>query len=292
MEYFNFLGLPEVVQDLIVHEIVHNSIPNDRIQLARTCKYLNEAVKRAKPKKIILQQFQVEKLIMSTNSLYAKETQCSELFHRLFEASKFVTELEFCHYSFFPEFTAFYNKFEHLDFLDFSGTIEMFNSLSHLPSKIKVYIVSHYDPSLLENITKKTTNNPLSSLFIDDCIPVADLQRFLQATKLKNGCEIYFKVRNSKGKRIHVFMTFIDDEHGFEIETFPEESSLIVADQKYDERVTFINDTLGCQISVIKVEELIGTIQKLKKGRIPLPDLLRENNRKRGPPSFFEDESQ
>ena len=53
MEYFNFLGLPEVVQDLIVHEIVHNSIPEDRIQLARTCKYLNEAVKRAKPKKIV-----------------------------------------------------------------------------------------------------------------------------------------------------------------------------------------------------------------------------------------------
>uniref|UniRef100_A0AC34Q525 F-box domain-containing protein n=1 Tax=Panagrolaimus sp. JU765 TaxID=591449 RepID=A0AC34Q525_9BILA len=52
-EYFNFLGLPTVVQDLIAAEIVHNSIPEDRIQFALTCQVFNELVKHAKPKKIL-----------------------------------------------------------------------------------------------------------------------------------------------------------------------------------------------------------------------------------------------
>uniref|UniRef100_A0AC34RGQ3 Uncharacterized protein n=1 Tax=Panagrolaimus sp. JU765 TaxID=591449 RepID=A0AC34RGQ3_9BILA len=143
--------------------VVHNSVPNDRIQLAKTCKYMNEAVKRAKPKKIvedvtidwrleeiffrfdskvlrsppspefftsirqILQQIQVEKLRMVTNSLDVEETQDSGLFRHLFEASKFVTELNFCLDSLFSEFTEFYNRLEHLEFLDFGGSIEMFN---------------------------------------------------------------------------------------------------------------------------------------------------------------------
>uniref|UniRef100_A0AC34RS02 F-box domain-containing protein n=2 Tax=Panagrolaimus sp. JU765 TaxID=591449 RepID=A0AC34RS02_9BILA len=400
MEYFNFLGLPEVVQDLVVHEIVHNSIPNDRIQLALTCKYINQSVKRAKPKKIveylkisfyddicfeigtkifrtkifrslptpesftnicqILQQIQAENLIMITNSLNVEDTQNSGLFHHLFEASKFVTALRILHDGLFPEFTAFYNKLEHLEFMIFRGSIEMFNSLSHYPSKMD--ILADYDSSLLENITKKTVNNSLSSLYFCKCIPVEDLQQFLQATKFKNGCEIHFEVQNSEFEEIHIFMTFIDDEHGFEIETFPRGSSLIVADQNCDvkeeriltlstaelsfhsessqdsesrgipfnvttktqpilpvfsdffygedffqdyvlenikendwikintdahvhysnkmlesnfprnefataqERLTSINATLGCRISIIKAEELIDTIQKLKEG--------------------------
>uniref|UniRef100_A0AC34R9E1 F-box domain-containing protein n=2 Tax=Panagrolaimus sp. JU765 TaxID=591449 RepID=A0AC34R9E1_9BILA len=52
-EYFNFFGFPTVVQDLIAAEIVHNSIPEDRIQFALTCKAFNELVKHAQPKKIL-----------------------------------------------------------------------------------------------------------------------------------------------------------------------------------------------------------------------------------------------
>uniref|UniRef100_A0AC34PWU1 F-box domain-containing protein n=1 Tax=Panagrolaimus sp. JU765 TaxID=591449 RepID=A0AC34PWU1_9BILA len=52
-EYFNFFGLPTVVHDLIAAEIVHNSIPEYRIQFALTCKSFNELVKHAKPKKIL-----------------------------------------------------------------------------------------------------------------------------------------------------------------------------------------------------------------------------------------------
>uniref|UniRef100_A0AC34REB8 F-box domain-containing protein n=1 Tax=Panagrolaimus sp. JU765 TaxID=591449 RepID=A0AC34REB8_9BILA len=357
MEYFNFLGLPDVVQDLIVHEIVHNSIPNDRIQLARTCKYMNEAVKRAKPKKIVEKvtiDLSDDLLLMHFDSKSVDGKPSPTL------VTKFVTNLKIYHHGFFPEFTEFYNKLEHLEFLDYFGSIEMFNSLSHLPSKIKVNILPDYDSSLLENITKKTENNPLSSLYLDDCIPVEDLQQFLQATKFKNGFEIHFEVQCSEFKVIHIFMNFIDDEQGFEIETFPKGSSLIVAIQKYDgkekrilslsvmelltvydplndaepwrvpfnvtmktqptlpifcdylvdgeqdyvmenikendwikintdanvrysnkmlesnfprkefataqERLTFINDTLGCRISIIKVEELAETVQNLENG--------------------------
>uniref|UniRef100_A0AC34RKU3 Uncharacterized protein n=1 Tax=Panagrolaimus sp. JU765 TaxID=591449 RepID=A0AC34RKU3_9BILA len=86
----------------------------------------------------------------------------------------------------------------------------------------------------LENITRKTVDNPLSSLFLDEYISVDDLQQFLQKTKFQNGCEIYCIVRNSVYEMIHLFLNFIDDEQGFEIETFPANSSLLVANQKYD----------------------------------------------------------
>uniref|UniRef100_A0AC34QCJ7 Uncharacterized protein n=1 Tax=Panagrolaimus sp. JU765 TaxID=591449 RepID=A0AC34QCJ7_9BILA len=209
-----------------------------------------------------------------------------------------------------------------------------------------------------------------------------DLQQFLQTTKFEKGCEIHSKVQNSEGKKMHIFMTFIDDEHGFEIEIFSTGSLPIIADQKYDgkekrilnlsvmellthfkplndaypwrvpfnvtmktqpiepifsdyledvdedyvlenikendwikiniipqnivnvrysnkinefataqERVTFINATLGCQMSIIKAEKLTDTIQNHENGRIPVPDSLRGNNRKRRPPSYLEDES-
>uniref|UniRef100_A0AC34QM73 F-box domain-containing protein n=1 Tax=Panagrolaimus sp. JU765 TaxID=591449 RepID=A0AC34QM73_9BILA len=273
MEYFDFLGLPEVVQDLIVHEIVHNSVPNDRIQLAGTCKYMNEAVKRAKPKKIveklqinwwldiltfsfdsrtlysspplpefftsicqILQQIQAENLIVG--ALVIDEAQqlleLSDLFYYLFEATKFITELYIHHSTILQEFTELYNKLEHVEFMYFSHSSEMFNSLSHYPSRMRLNFEEHYDSSILENITKKTENNPLTLLRFDDSIPVEDLQRFLQTTKFKNDCEIYCKSQNPKGETIHIFLTFMDDEQGFEIETFPTESSLINANQKFD----------------------------------------------------------
>uniref|UniRef100_A0AC34RHD2 F-box domain-containing protein n=1 Tax=Panagrolaimus sp. JU765 TaxID=591449 RepID=A0AC34RHD2_9BILA len=271
MEYFNFLGLPEVVQDLIVHEIVHNSVPNDRIQLARTCKYMNEAVKRAKPKKIvkkleiewwgdeitfsfdsktldapplpefftsicqILQQIQILELqvVLYSTVLGKDEAQQSDLFYNLFEATKFASKLDICHSTFLHEFAELYNKLKHVEIMDFRGLTEMFNSLSHYPSRMRLSFGTRYDPRVCENITKKTVNNPLSSLFLDNCIPVEDLQQFLQRTKFQNVCEIYCKVENSEDEKNHIFLTFIDDEQGFEIETFPTESSLIVADQKY-----------------------------------------------------------
>uniref|UniRef100_A0AC34RGM4 F-box domain-containing protein n=1 Tax=Panagrolaimus sp. JU765 TaxID=591449 RepID=A0AC34RGM4_9BILA len=216
MEYFNFLGLPAVVQDLIVHEIVHNSVPNDRIQLARTCKYMNEAVKRAKPKKIvkkvtiiwslqaitfrfdskrlrsspspefftnicqILQQIQVEELIVTTLLMDIDEAQQYNLFYPLFEATKFVTKLNLHFYDYLHEFAELYNKLEHVELMDYSNSIEEFNDLLHYPSKMRLSFEEDYDSSVLENITRKTVNNPLSSLFLDNCIPVEDLQRFLQ----------------------------------------------------------------------------------------------------------------
>uniref|UniRef100_A0AC34RF63 Uncharacterized protein n=1 Tax=Panagrolaimus sp. JU765 TaxID=591449 RepID=A0AC34RF63_9BILA len=38
---------------MIADEIVHNSIPENRIEFAATCKYFNELIKDAKPNNII-----------------------------------------------------------------------------------------------------------------------------------------------------------------------------------------------------------------------------------------------
>uniref|UniRef100_A0AC34PY58 F-box domain-containing protein n=1 Tax=Panagrolaimus sp. JU765 TaxID=591449 RepID=A0AC34PY58_9BILA len=53
MEYFNFRHFPLLVKEMVADEIVHNSIPEDRIQFATTCKAFNQLVKGANPKKII-----------------------------------------------------------------------------------------------------------------------------------------------------------------------------------------------------------------------------------------------
>uniref|UniRef100_A0AC34RQW3 F-box domain-containing protein n=1 Tax=Panagrolaimus sp. JU765 TaxID=591449 RepID=A0AC34RQW3_9BILA len=53
MKKFDFLQLPLVVQDIITEEVVSNSSPKNRLQLALTSKYCNYLVQRAHPKKII-----------------------------------------------------------------------------------------------------------------------------------------------------------------------------------------------------------------------------------------------
>uniref|UniRef100_A0AC34PX06 Uncharacterized protein n=1 Tax=Panagrolaimus sp. JU765 TaxID=591449 RepID=A0AC34PX06_9BILA len=184
----------------------------------------------------ILQQIQIEELLVETYCHITEllEPEQSDLFYHLLEAAKFVTKLQItCYRYIFPAFAELHNKLEYVEFLDYSGSIETFNSLPHYPSRIRLNFGVDYDSSVLENLTKKADDS-LSFLFLDHCIPIEDLEQFLQTAKFKKGCEIYCVLQNSEGKRIHIFMTFISDEQGFEIETFPRRCSLIIANQKYD----------------------------------------------------------
>uniref|UniRef100_A0AC34R442 F-box domain-containing protein n=1 Tax=Panagrolaimus sp. JU765 TaxID=591449 RepID=A0AC34R442_9BILA len=122
-DYFDFLGLPLVVQDLITNEIVHNSIPEDRIQLALTSKYCNKLIQRARPKKIIdkftipylphftfiansreytktkeqlmeiLPNCQIKQLILDNESVFSSEYYL-EILSMLSEAARLATKLD------------------------------------------------------------------------------------------------------------------------------------------------------------------------------------------------------
>uniref|UniRef100_A0AC34RGT5 F-box domain-containing protein n=1 Tax=Panagrolaimus sp. JU765 TaxID=591449 RepID=A0AC34RGT5_9BILA len=161
-EYFDFLGLPTLVQELIAAEIVHNSIPENRVQFALTCKAFNELVKQAKPKKILpsvcigyydengtigyttsfpvydditvteleelLRNAQIQILTL-TPSIFSDEFKHHVEFLNVFhEATKFVTTLrmEVSFASLNSGFLDFYEKLKYLKRLDFEGRIEEF----------------------------------------------------------------------------------------------------------------------------------------------------------------------
>uniref|UniRef100_A0AC34QSP4 F-box domain-containing protein n=1 Tax=Panagrolaimus sp. JU765 TaxID=591449 RepID=A0AC34QSP4_9BILA len=142
-DYFNFLGLPSLVQELITNEIVHNSIPEDRIQLALTSKYCNELVQRAKPKKIIdqfwiqdpfaflansreytktkeelmdiLPNCQIKQLVSEYGSVFSSE-EYSEILDMLPEAARFATKFNITstHPIRMGKVVEFYAKLKHL----------------------------------------------------------------------------------------------------------------------------------------------------------------------------------
>uniref|UniRef100_A0AC34RND5 F-box domain-containing protein n=1 Tax=Panagrolaimus sp. JU765 TaxID=591449 RepID=A0AC34RND5_9BILA len=164
MDSFNFLGLPLAVQELITNEIVHNSIPEDRIQLALTSKYCNELVQRAKPMKIIdkfwigffprftfisnsrdytrtkeqwgevLRNCQIKHLLLKFDSQFSSD-EYSEILDVLPEATKFTTKLDIItvnHLNMKDEVVGFYVKLKHLK----SVTLEKLGLiLPYYPSK-------------------------------------------------------------------------------------------------------------------------------------------------------------
>uniref|UniRef100_A0AC34PWC5 Uncharacterized protein n=1 Tax=Panagrolaimus sp. JU765 TaxID=591449 RepID=A0AC34PWC5_9BILA len=154
---------------MIADEIVHNSIPEDRIQFATTCKAFNQLVKDAKPEKIIrdllldcfktdvllpnnsrnsdimtlpelkkiLQQCQVENLSLYADH-FSDQHFNSELMDLLMESCKFVTSLSITSYN--PEFNYvdFYKKLRHLKCFkayDYSG---MIMNLPYFPPKLEL----------------------------------------------------------------------------------------------------------------------------------------------------------
>uniref|UniRef100_A0AC34RL75 F-box domain-containing protein n=1 Tax=Panagrolaimus sp. JU765 TaxID=591449 RepID=A0AC34RL75_9BILA len=144
-DYFNFLGLPLVIQDLITEEIVHNSIPEDRIQFALTSKFCNELVQRARPKKIIdlffigsfssftfvansryctqteeqlmeiLPNCQIKRLQLENDPHFSKKDY-SRILDMLSETAEFATKLDIVTFNpvYVNELVRFYVKLKHL----------------------------------------------------------------------------------------------------------------------------------------------------------------------------------
>uniref|UniRef100_A0AC34RTD7 F-box domain-containing protein n=1 Tax=Panagrolaimus sp. JU765 TaxID=591449 RepID=A0AC34RTD7_9BILA len=240
---------------MIADEIVHNSIPEDRIQFATTCKAFNQLVKHAKPKKIIrylrihcdftdvsfrtnsqnerimtlpelkkiLQQCQVEDL-----SLYGRnnilDSLFSELMDLLVEPCRFVTALGIRY--FIPEFkfVDFYTKLKHLKFLKIYDASETVIDLPYFPPKL--LIQNEYTLPLL---AERTLNRPLSFLKVNKAVQLTDIQQFLMAANLEIGAEIHFHFEN-QSPTLSGFLTFIGNGL-FEFQILRESDYLILDQQ-------------------------------------------------------------
>uniref|UniRef100_A0AC34RFX3 F-box domain-containing protein n=1 Tax=Panagrolaimus sp. JU765 TaxID=591449 RepID=A0AC34RFX3_9BILA len=211
-DYFNFLGLPSVVQDLITEEIVHNSIPEDRIELALTSKYCNELVQRARPKKIIdhfwiwnvssfafiansreytktkeqlmeiLPNCQIKKLHL-TNQLVFSSEDYSEFLDMLSEAARFATYFGINLYNpvYVNEIVGFYVKLKHLKSVTV-GDPELI--LPYYPSKVELNCDYGNPPdNFLEDLAEKSQNCPLSFFELDDDMSLHECQQFLQVNE-------------------------------------------------------------------------------------------------------------
>uniref|UniRef100_A0AC34R888 DUF38 domain-containing protein n=1 Tax=Panagrolaimus sp. JU765 TaxID=591449 RepID=A0AC34R888_9BILA len=205
---------------MIADEIVHNSIPEDRIQFATTCKAFNQLVKDAKPKKIIhhlrirsritgvyhcinsgndrfmtlpalkkfLQQYQVENLSFFVQNRFTDEHLHSELMEILMEPCRFVTDLSIL--SYYPEFkyVEFYKKLRHLKALTIYDSSGIIMDLPYFPP---ILVLWREYP--LPFLAEKTLNHPLSFLKITREASLTDFQQFLMTANLDIGAEIRFR---------------------------------------------------------------------------------------------------
>uniref|UniRef100_A0AC34Q4A6 F-box domain-containing protein n=1 Tax=Panagrolaimus sp. JU765 TaxID=591449 RepID=A0AC34Q4A6_9BILA len=212
MDYFNFLGLPLVVQDLITEEIVHNSIPEDRIQLALTSKYCNELVQRARPKKIIDQltlRYFPHFILIANSREYTKTKEqlmeilpkcqikqlqlCDgfasedylEILDMLLEAARFATKLDIIlpiNLDMEDEVVGFYVKLKHLK------SVAVRNAkffLPYYPSKVKLECC-YSDPAedILDDLAEKSQKCPLSFFELRCDVSLNKYQQFLQVNKV------------------------------------------------------------------------------------------------------------
>uniref|UniRef100_A0AC34Q1R7 F-box domain-containing protein n=1 Tax=Panagrolaimus sp. JU765 TaxID=591449 RepID=A0AC34Q1R7_9BILA len=216
-DYFDFLALPLVVQDLIVEEIVHNSVPEDRIQFAKACKVFNEMVKRSKPKKIIrylfvfdelkysstvvdetklldksleemLESFkkcQIDDLIISTEIkiFNPDEEESHKFLDAFYEICEFVSELT-VYGSPNDEFIKFFKKLKHLEYLHFRNNFSLLEHCLYLPTGVFCDF-EEYDEScrnFLLKLAKKSQQEPLLFVFVDRDVPVDVIQEFLKVS--------------------------------------------------------------------------------------------------------------
>uniref|UniRef100_A0AC34REY3 DUF38 domain-containing protein n=1 Tax=Panagrolaimus sp. JU765 TaxID=591449 RepID=A0AC34REY3_9BILA len=207
---FNFLGLPLVVQDLITNEIVHQSIPEDRNQLALTSQYCNYLVQRAKPKKImdrftilsplrftcrsnsrkipkkqqlmkIVSNCQIKKVVMADETK-RDHSNYAEFFNMLFEAAKFSTKFDIIAFKdvHMVEIVGFYTKLKHLRSVTI-GKPEF--TLPYYPSKVKLNF--HPSDYFLRDLAEKSRNCPLSVLKLECGVNLFGVfQEFLQVSEV------------------------------------------------------------------------------------------------------------
>lgn len=208
---FDFPALPSVVQDLIVNEIVHNSLPEDRIQFAQTSKCSNELVQRAHPKKImknfaigrwkynngewkwnsrsptewmeILQKCQVESLDLH-HLFFSPQYQSEypEFLDILYKASKFATKLDIWFDNKPDGFEEFYEKLNHLNTVVFHEDPLL---LPRYPRNL-VFRGWNFDEcyspwvEFFEHLAKKTEHSPLSYLSVGSYIYLHFVKKILQ----------------------------------------------------------------------------------------------------------------
>uniref|UniRef100_A0AC34Q653 F-box domain-containing protein n=1 Tax=Panagrolaimus sp. JU765 TaxID=591449 RepID=A0AC34Q653_9BILA len=238
-DYFDFPALPAVIQDLIVEEIVHNSVPEDRIQFAVACKVFNEMVKRAKPKKIIRLLFTLDgsnMLLTSDNGskmIDKSSEELIEIFKKcqiksvslpiemkifepdqngsqiFFEACKFATKLTVDGDQ-NDHFTKFFKTLKHLKHLDFGNNFWFLEHCSYLPPNVR-YHIKEYDESchqFLLKLAERSQQEPLRSAKTFSYIPVDVIQEFLKAAKFQVNGRINFRFE-ACSKKFEVFMTFL-----------------------------------------------------------------------------------
>uniref|UniRef100_A0AC34RRZ1 F-box domain-containing protein n=1 Tax=Panagrolaimus sp. JU765 TaxID=591449 RepID=A0AC34RRZ1_9BILA len=212
---FNFLGLPLVVQDLITNEIVHNSFPEDRIQLALTSKYCNELVQRAKPKKII-DQFLIhrscvyfwddegiyaktkEQLMEISPNCQIKELQLChnstenylEVLDMLSEATRFATKLDIMtvNHVYEDKIVEFYVKLKHLKSVTVKDPKLI---LPYYPSKVKLNFGIDRPGNILEDLAVKSQNCPLSFFELESRLSLEECQQFLQVNEIIGIFDVY-----------------------------------------------------------------------------------------------------
>uniref|UniRef100_A0AC34PYB1 F-box domain-containing protein n=1 Tax=Panagrolaimus sp. JU765 TaxID=591449 RepID=A0AC34PYB1_9BILA len=193
---------------MIADEIVHNSIPEDRIQFATTCKAFNQLVKHAKPMKIIrrlrihcdttgvtvyinsgngrfmtlpelkkiLLQYQVEDLLLYAMGRFSNILY-SELMDLLMEPCRFLTAFSITSYDSRFKYVDFYKKLRHLKSLTIYDLTKIIMDLPYFPPKLELR--SEYSLPLL---AEKTMNHPLSFLKINGDVPLTDIQQFLMVS--------------------------------------------------------------------------------------------------------------
>uniref|UniRef100_A0AC34RPH2 F-box domain-containing protein n=1 Tax=Panagrolaimus sp. JU765 TaxID=591449 RepID=A0AC34RPH2_9BILA len=217
MEYFDFLHLPILVQELIVDKIVHHSPPEDRIRFASSCKYFNELVQNAKPKKIIEYlhlEFDLDFKWESTSTLTTNNsmeelknilTKCQvrtlglficwnargtiwdnpEFWTTLFEASKFVTKLDIHCYAPYDthakKFVELYEIMKDLNQIKINSDHRFLHKIPYYPPTVEISCDFPQGGALevLDCFAEKTKNRPLSFLSLRKHISFEAFQQFL-----------------------------------------------------------------------------------------------------------------
>uniref|UniRef100_A0AC34Q239 F-box domain-containing protein n=1 Tax=Panagrolaimus sp. JU765 TaxID=591449 RepID=A0AC34Q239_9BILA len=231
MTRFNFLSLPLKIQEKIVAEIVHNSVPSDRIHFAQTSKYSNLLVKRAKPKKIItrleikscsvhniaikingkiiefktisklyniLKNCQIRTLQLGSDKFFSEINQWwNSKFKKVFyEAAKFVTEMDICMKSIkSEEFMNFYKKLKHLRYLGIYNYILNIFYLPKFPQNIFLFPTSPNEKldNFLQILAEKTRKCPLKSIYLKKQFNVKEVKQFLKNATFFDGAKIYIE---------------------------------------------------------------------------------------------------
>uniref|UniRef100_A0AC34RDW3 DUF38 domain-containing protein n=1 Tax=Panagrolaimus sp. JU765 TaxID=591449 RepID=A0AC34RDW3_9BILA len=300
-EYFNFLGLPIVVQDLIAAEIVHNSIPEDWIQFALTCKVFNELVKHAKPKKILPSIYighcnkdgiilytlsrvpevfyriqdsttakmerwlrNVQILILTlTPSIFSDEFKDHVEFLNVFhEATKFVTTLRIQIPLNSSLSPDYINFYEKLKHLKRLEFHRPFEDFAKLPKFPSVlYLNVDYRPDDFLVLLEKLAPVQLSEFHLDQPLNKEECQELFKTLKFKDIAEIYFRFYGSN-RQCAVYMKCIGEDL-FEIQCLPYHGTSRTI---YDPCRR--NKPFGTTTAIIKSEMLVDILKKVEDGRL------------------------